>query len=267
MAFAPTPPRSSMPAQLLSIASITSTAVQQTGGKSGGSGSVTISNAPGTGSVGTALSIGGTVSPAAAAVQLGLSASASVAPASWSNATVSGLGWTGTLTPTAAGTYYIWAEQTATPSIQVISGALLVAAAGGTALSYTLIAGSGNGSLTGLSLTTTTSGPAPATDWATSIVRGSTDVAPNVNLSGIGSITAGKFWFDTTNTGVTPGTFGNALFNGSAVAFYPFSDGFGAPTCAPAAPSTAGTYYGKYAFYNSAGTLLGVFTSSAISVT
>jgi hypothetical protein len=201
-------------------------------------------------------------------VRIGLSGSASVAPASWSNATVSGLGWTGTLTPTAAGTYYIWAEQTAAPSIQAISGALAVSAAsGGTGLSYSLIAGSGNASLTGLTLTTTTSGSAPAVDWTTSIVHGSTDVAPNVNLSTVGNITAGKFWFDTTNTGVAPGTFGNALFNGNAVAFYAFADGFGTPTCAPAAPSTAGTYYGKYAFYNSTGTLLGVFTTNAITVT
>jgi hypothetical protein len=267
MAFAPTPPRANLPAQLLSISSITATAVQQSGGTSGGSGSISISGAPATGVAGTAISLAGSVSPSATAVQIGLSGSASVAPSSWTNATVSGSGWTGTLTPSAAGTYYIWAEQTATPSIQAISGALVVSAAGGTALSYSLIAGSGNASLTGLTLTTTTSGSAPATDWSSSIVHGSTDVAPNVNLSAIGSITAGKFWFDLSNTSVTPGTFGNALFNGSSVAFYAFGDGFGAPTCAPAAPSTAGTYYGKYAFYNSAGTLLGVFTTNAITVT
>ena len=267
MAFAPTPPRANLSAQLLSISAITSTVVQQSGGTSGGSGSITISSSPSTDIAGTAVSLAGSVSPASTAVRLGLSGSASVAPTSWTNATVSGLGWTGTLTPTTAGTYYIWAEQTATPSIQAISGALVVSAAGGTALSYSLIAGSGNASLTGVTLSTASSGSAPATDWTTSIVHGSTDVAPNVNLSAIGSITAGKFWFDTTNTGVTPGTFGNALFNGSSVAFYAFVDGFGTPTCAPAAPSTAGTYYGKYAFYNSAGTLLGVFTTNAITVT
>jgi hypothetical protein len=267
MAFLPTPPRKHLPAQLLSISSITSTAVQQSDGTSGGSGTITISNAPTTGTVGMAISLSGSVSPAATAVQLGLSGSSSVAPSSWSNATVSGSDWTGTLTPSSAGTYYIWAEQTAAPTIQAISGAMVVTAAGGTALSYSLITGSGNGSLTGLTLATAASGAAPATDWSSSIVHGSTDVAPNVNLSAIGSITAAKFWFDTTNTGVTPGTFGNALFNGSSIAFYAFVDGFGTPTCAPAAPSTAGTYYGKYAFYNSAGTLLGVFTTSAITVT
>jgi hypothetical protein len=256
-----------LPAQLLSISSITSTTVQQSGGSSGNSGSITIANAPTTGTVGTAVSLAGSVSPAGSAVRIGLSSSASVAPSSWSNATVSGSGWSGTLTPTSAGTFYIWAEQTATPSIQAISGGVAISSAGGTALSYSLIAGSGNASLTGVTLATAASGAAPATDWTSSIVHGATDVAPNVNLSATGNITAGKFWFDTTNTGVTPGTFGNALFNANAVAFYPFADGFGTPTCAPAAPSTAGTYYGKYAFYNSAGTLLGVFTTSAITVT
>ncbi len=267
MTFSPTPPRINSPAQLLSIASITSIFDQQSGGTSGGSGSIAISAAPTTGIAGTAVSLAGSVSPTATAVRVGLSDSASVAPASWSNATVAGTSWTGTLTPTTAGIYYIWAEQTAAPSVQATSGAVVISAAGGTALSYSLIPGSGNASLTGTTLTTVASGSAPATDWSTSIVRGSTDVAPNVNLSPVGIIAAAKFWFDTTNTGVTPGTFGNGLFNGSSVAFYAFGDGFGTPTCAPAAPSTAGTYYGKYAFYNSAGTLLGVFTTSAITVT
>ena len=233
----------------------------------GGSGAVTISSPPTADTVGMAISLAGTVSPASTAVQLGLSGSASIAPTSWNNATVSGTGWTASLTPAIAGTYYIWAEQTVTPSIKAVSGALVVSAAGGSSLSYSLIAGSGNASLTGVTLVTTASGSAPAVDWTSSIAHGSTDVAPNVDLSAIGSITAAKFWFDTTNTGVTPGTFGNALFNGSLVTFYAFDDGFGTPTCAPAAPSAAGTYYGKYAFYNSASTLLGVFTTSAITVT
>ncbi len=233
----------------------------------GSSGNVAISSPPGTATVGTALALAGTVSPGSTAVQVGLSSSASVAPGSWTSATVSGTGWTASLTPSAAGTFYIWAEQTAATSIKAVSGAVVVSAAGGSGLSYNLVSGSGNGSLTGTTLVTTSTGSAPATDWTSSIVHAANDVAPNITLSAIGSITAGKFWFDTTNTGVTPGTYGNALFNGAAVAFYAFVDGFGTPTCAPAAPATAGTYYGKYAFYNSAGTLLGVFSTSAITVT
>ena len=46
MAFAPTPPRVNLSAQLLSISAITSTVVQQSGGTSGGSGSITISSSP-----------------------------------------------------------------------------------------------------------------------------------------------------------------------------------------------------------------------------
>jgi len=356
MVFAPTPPRTQLPAQLLPLSSITATAIQQSGGSSGsialvsppttgtpgtalaltgtvspsgvavqvglsssassapsswvsatvsgtgwtasltpasagtfyiwaeqtatpsvqavsgavtvGSGaSVAITSPPNIGTVGTALALAGTVSPGSTAVQVGLSSSASVAPTSWINATISGTGWTAALTPSTAGTFYIWAEQTAAPSIKAVSAALVVSSAGGSALSYSLISGSGNGSLTGTTLATTSSGSAPAVDWNSSIVHAATDVAPNVTLSAIGSITAAKFWFDTTNTGVAPGTYGNALFNGNAVAFYAFADGFGTPTCAPAAPSSAGTYYGKYAFYNSSSTLLGVFSTSAITVT
>jgi len=228
--------------------------------------SVTISSPPTTGVAGTALSLAGTVSPSATAVQVGLSNSATVAPSSWTNATVSGTGWTAALTPATAGTYYIWAEQTASTSVQAVSAAVTIAASGGSGLSYILISGSGNGSLTGVTLATTTTGSAPATDWSPSIARSAADVAPNVTLSSIGSITAAKFWFDTSSSGVTPGTYGNALLNGNNIGFYENSDGFGTPTCAPAAPSAAGTYYGKYAFYNSSGTLLGVFTTSAITV-
>jgi hypothetical protein len=136
-----------------------------------------------------------------------------------------------------------------------------VAASGGSGLSYNLISGSGNGSLTGMTLSTTAIGSAPATDWSSSIAPAATDVAPNA------TVTTAKFWFDTTNTGVTLGTYGNALLSGNNLGFYANSDGFGTPTCAPAAPSSGGTYYGKYAFYNSSNMLLGVFSTSAITVT
>jgi len=123
MVFAPTPPRTQLPAQLLPLSSITATAIQQSGGSSG---SIALVSPPTTGTPGTALALTGTVSPSGVAVQVGLSSSASSAPSSWVSATVSGTGWTASLTPASAGTFYIWAEQTATPSVQAVSGAVTV---------------------------------------------------------------------------------------------------------------------------------------------
>jgi hypothetical protein len=236
---------------------------------SGSLASITLTSPPTTGTTGAALALAGTVSPSATAIQVGLSSSSGSAPSSWTAATVSGTGWTATLTPAAAGTYFIWAEQTATPSVQVVSAAVVIASAGGSPLSYSLISGSGNASLAGVTLSTYSSGSAPAVNWTSSIVHGSADVSPNALISALGSITACKFWFDTTNTGVSvPSNYGiQASFNNGVVAFYAFADGFGTPTCVPAAPGSAGTYYGKYAFYDTGGTLLGVFTTSAITVT
>jgi hypothetical protein len=238
---------------------------------SGSSGTVAITSPPTTGTAGVALSLAGTVAPSGTAVQVGLSTSASTAPSSWTNATVSGTGWTASLTPSAAATYYIWAEQTSAPSVQAVSAVVTVSAAGGSALSYSLISGSGNGSLSGITLQTLTSAiysADPATDWTSSIAVGATDVMPGIFPSSIGSITACKFWFDSSATNTTvPSTYGNqASTANGAITFYPFSYGYGTPTCVPAAPSTAGTYYGKYAMYNSSGTLLGVFVTSAITV-
>jgi hypothetical protein len=234
-------------------------------------GGVTITSVPSTGIAGTALSLAGTVAPSGAAMQVGLSTSATVAPASWTAASVSGTGWTGSVTPSTAGTYYVWAEQTSAPNVDAVSAAVVVAAAGGSPLSYSLISGSGNGSLSGITVGTLTSAVYsidPATDWTSSIAAGATDVMPGILPSSIGAIAACKFWFDTspTNT-VVPATYGNqASTANGAITFYPFSAGFGTPTCVPAAPSSAGTYYGKYAMYNASGTLLGVFVTSAITV-
>jgi hypothetical protein len=65
-----------------------------------------------------------------------------------------------------------------------------------------------------------------------------------------------------------------ASLNNAEATFYANNAGFGTPTCAPAAPATAGTYYGKYAFYSggsldasTGGTLLGVYVTSAITIT
>ncbi len=72
--------------------------------------SITMVAPPGTVAAGAVIALSGTVSPASAAVQVGLSASATAAPGAWVNAVVSNGGWTANLTPMVAGTYYIWAR-------------------------------------------------------------------------------------------------------------------------------------------------------------
>jgi hypothetical protein len=147
--------------------------------------------------------------------------------------------------------------------VAAVSGALTV---GGSAITYSLISGSGNGSLTSTTLATAT-GSFPAINWTTAIGVGNTTYAPNVIPSAMGSIASAKFWFDSNNTGVTVGgSYGNsAATSNGEITFYSNSQ-LAAPTGCPPAPSTAGTYYGKFAMYNSGGTLLGVFTTNAITV-
>jgi hypothetical protein len=84
---------------------------------------------PATIALGAGLALAGTVAPGSAAVQVGLSASATVAPGGWVNAVVSDGAWTAVLTPATAGTYYVWAEQTASPGVAAVSGSVDVVAA------------------------------------------------------------------------------------------------------------------------------------------
>ncbi len=91
--------------------------------------SVSINTLPAANIVNAAMAVSGTVLPGNNAVQVGLSASASTAPTSWVNATVTNGSWTASVTPTATGTVYVWAEQTSTPSVQAVSAAISIVAA------------------------------------------------------------------------------------------------------------------------------------------
>jgi hypothetical protein len=91
--------------------------------------SLSLNALPATIGLGSGLALAGSVAPGNVAVQVGLSTSSSVAPSGWVNAVVSNGAWTAALTPAAAGTYYVWAEQTATPAVVAISSAVAVVAA------------------------------------------------------------------------------------------------------------------------------------------
>jgi hypothetical protein len=90
---------------------------------------VTIDALPASAVLGATLAVSGTVSPGNAAVVVGISNSATVAPASWVNAAVANGAWSATLTPGATGTIYIWAEQSSASLVQAVSAALSVVAA------------------------------------------------------------------------------------------------------------------------------------------
>ncbi len=91
--------------------------------------SISIASLPGTETLGSAIAVSGAVSPGDDAVQIGLSGSATVVPTNWVNAVVSGGVWTGSLTPAAAGTAYVWAQQVADTAVTAVSGAISVVSA------------------------------------------------------------------------------------------------------------------------------------------
>ena len=91
-------------------------------------------NAPSTGSAGSALSVTGTVSPAADAVNVQLSTQNAAVPSSgWTAASNTSGSFSAALTPAAAGTYYVWAQDVST-GLSTVSSAITVSA--GAALSF-----------------------------------------------------------------------------------------------------------------------------------
>jgi hypothetical protein len=91
--------------------------------------SIIIASLPGTEILGNTIAMSGAVSPGGDAVQIGLSANATAAPTTWINAVVSGEAWTGSLTPGAVGTVYVWAQQVADTAVNAVSAAISVVSA------------------------------------------------------------------------------------------------------------------------------------------
>jgi hypothetical protein len=143
--------------------------------------SVSIASIPGTVILGNAIAVSGTVAPGNSAVQIGLSASATVAPASWVNAVVNGAAWSGSLTPVAAGTVYVWVQQTANTLVNAVSGAVSVVAA-----SLTVSVPSSGTAGTALTVSGTVS---PVTDNV------------NVQLATQNSVAPTSGWSAATNSG------------------------------------------------------------------
>ncbi|EKM99079.1 hypothetical protein, partial [Acidocella sp. MX-AZ02] len=179
---------------------------------------------PTTGQINAALNIAGTVSPGGTAVRVGLSSSATTAPTSWSSATVSGTGWSASLTPGAAGSFYVWAQQTADTAVQVVSGAVSVTQASltisapvsGTAGSALNVSGAVTpvGDAVNIQLTTSNS-TAPTSGWVAA-----------ANNAGVisGALTSGAVgtyyaWAQDPSSGLTAVSSAIAVTEAAAVSF------------------------------------------------
>lgn len=148
--------------------------------------SVTIGTIPSTAVAGAPLTLTGSVFPAGDAVTVGFSTNATTPPATFTQASVTGGNWTATVTPSSAGTIYVWAQQSANPTVQAVSGAIIVGSNASVAytvnppssLAYKI--GSGtigiNGSVSpaqmiGTQATLSTSGTTPPTSgWVTATI-------------------------------------------------------------------------------------------------
>jgi hypothetical protein len=159
--------------------------------------SVTIAATPASLVLGAPLSLSGTVSPALAAVRVGYSSSLTVAPASWVNASVVNSAWTAVLTPAAAGTIYVWAEQSSATSVQAMSSAISVVAAS-------------------LTITAPSSGTAGSVVTVTGTVNPAAD-AVNVQLATQNTTAPASGWTAAVNSG---GSFALSLTPAAAGTYY-----------------------------------------------
>ncbi len=159
--------------------------------------SVTIATTPASLTLGASLSLSGTVSPASSAVRVGYSSSNTTAPSTWVTATVAGGAWTGVLTPSAAGTIYVWAEQSSATAVQAISSAISVVAAS-------------------LTITAPSSGTAGTAVTVTGTVNPDAD-SVNVQLATQNTTTPTSGWTAAVNSG---GSYALSLTPPSAGTYY-----------------------------------------------
>jgi hypothetical protein len=208
---------------------------------------------------GTTINLSGTVTPSGAAVNVGLSTSATTGPGGLTTATVTGTTWTVSIIPSTAGTYYIWAESGA--AAPAVSAAVTVSSSQ-TALTWTQIGSTPSGGITGITIFN-----GYTANLGTPTVHGSS-VTPDVALTVATGFsgTSAIFWYDSnsTNTSSTGGTVASGTVNNS-IGMPGGSTAVFSPGVAPATP---GTYYAKLSITGTgtdAGTY--IFTSQAITVT
>jgi len=192
---------------------------------------ISIAALPASATVGAALAVSGTVSPGNAGVNIGISSSATTAPAVWVNATVASGAWSGSLTPPATGTIYIWAEQASSPSVRAISAAINVVSAS-------------------LSITAPATGAAGAALTVTGAVTPAAD-AVNVQLSTQNTTAPTSGWTAAVNTS---GSFSAALTPSAAGTYYAWAqDSVSGVTAVSAAITVAAAPAVSYSINNPGG--------------
>jgi len=190
-----------------------------------------ISGLSGTIMLGSLIEVSGVVSPGSSAVEIGLSSSATVAPVSWVNAVVSAGTWSGSLTPAAAGTVYVWAQQTAATSVHAVSAAISVVAAS-------------------LSVTAPGTGAAGTALMVTGTVSPASDTV-NVQLAGQNTVAPTSGWTGATNTA---GSFTGALTPASGGTYYVWAqDATSGITAVSAAIAVSAASALTYGFNNPGG--------------
>jgi len=177
--------------------------------------SVSIGSTPASLTLGASLNLSGTVSPALNAVRVGYSSSGTTAPTNWLNATVANGAWSAVLTPSAAGTIYVWAEQSSATTVQAVSSSISVVAA---------------------SLTVT----APSSGMAGSVVTVSGTVNPvadtvNVQLAAQNSTAPASGWTAAVNNS---GNFALSLTPSAAGTYYAWAQDLATGLTAVSAPIT-----------------------------
>lgn len=159
--------------------------------------SISITSLSGTAILDDAIAVSGTVSPGGSAVQIGFSASATVAPTAWVNAVVNEGAWAGSLVPAAVGTVYVWVQEVADTAVNAVSGAISVVSA-----SLNITAPSTGTAATALTVSGTVS---PVAD------------AVNVQLATQNSAAPTSGWTAAVNSG---GSFSAALTPAASGTYY-----------------------------------------------
>lgn len=140
-------------------------------------------SAPATATLSTAFAISGSVTPSAP-VQVALGASSTVPPTTgFTAATVSGTGWTASLSEATAGTYYVWAQLTGNTAVTAVSGALVVGGSAPPAETIAVDTITAPAASTAFTVSGTyTNGPPTALDYSSN--GGSTWTAATATISG-----------------------------------------------------------------------------------
>lgn len=193
--------------------------------------SISIATVPGTIALGNMIAVSGAVSPGGYAVQIGLSASATTAPASWVSAIVNVESWSGSLTPTSIGAVYVWARQTTDTAVNAVSTEISVVTA-----SLSITAPSTGAAGTALTVSGTVS---PATD------------SVNVQLSAQNSTVPASGWIAATNNG---GNYSAAVTPAASGTYYAWAqDPATGDTAVSAAITVAAAAALTYGFNNPGG--------------